>query len=104
MDTRLEMNFRCCMCPQSGQDIKSCPAGEPCRFVKVYEDYRGWRYNVMKGIGENEFKAKYKKPGYHSWIGVRALPWKETFDRAQADLNDYAGQRNMQAIVLEQEG
>lgn len=28
--------------------------------AKVYEDSRGWRYRVMRGLG-TEYKARYKK-------------------------------------------
>lgn len=92
---------RCCMCPNIQENEKVCPGipgtphphNTPCRFVKSYIDERGWKYKVMSGIGQNSFKARYQKPdkdGSDGWKGLAAVPWRKTFDEAQADLNAYA--------------
>jgi len=49
---------------------------------------------VRSGIGPNAWKARYQKPEKQGttdgWKGLGAVPWRETFDQAQADLNAYA--------------
>ena len=95
---------RCCMCPNISLARTICPGipgtvhpdPEPCRFVKAYIDNRGWKYCVMAGIGTSSFKARYQKPeksGETGWKGVVSLPWRSSFDEAQADLNAYAQER-----------
>lgn len=92
------MISRCCMCPNIQKPDTGCPgilgtphpAPSPCRFVLCYIDDRGWKYKVMGGIGGDRFKARYQKPdkrGDDGWHGLAAVPWRETFDEAQADLN-----------------
>lgn len=83
--------YRCCMCPniKTPHDML-CACGRPCRFVKAYKDRRGWIYAVLPGIGENTFKARYKKPGGDTWKGVAKLSWRDSFDQAQSDLNGLA--------------
>ena len=47
----------------------------------------------MSGIGENRFKGRYqdeKHNGNAGWKGMRQLPWRESFDEAQEDLNSLA--------------
>lgn len=89
------------MCPNIQQNTSVCPGipGTPhpgesrCRFVKSYIDSRGWKYKVLPGIGKNSFKARYQKPNHinsNGWKGVASLPWRNTFDEAQADLNALA--------------
>jgi hypothetical protein len=93
--------FRCCMCPNlSAPDKTICPAApilhpeeSLCRFVKTYIDKRGWRYKVMGGLGGSDFKARYNKPGKIGWKCFTVLPWRNSFDEAQADLNTYAGKK-----------
>lgn len=34
--------------------------------LKVYEDWRGWLFKVMRGLG-NGFKARYKNPSRGGW-------------------------------------
>ena len=93
---------RCCMCPNIEENKPICPGikGTPhpddsnCCFVKEYVDQRGWRYRVMTGIGENAFKGRYNKPGKSGWKGITVLPWRSTFDEAQADLNKLAKAKN----------
>lgn len=95
------LNMRCCMCPNAEKDVIECPAlsgpldPNPtlCRFVKSYIDDRGWKYRVRPGIGDDSFKTRYQKADKHGlvgWKGFAALPWRSTFDEAQADLNAYA--------------
>lgn len=85
--------YRCCMCPNYNTDKMVCPPspfgkGEtPCRFVKAYVDERGWKYRVMGGLGESNYKARYQKPGKSGWKGVTNLQWRKSFDEAQSDLN-----------------
>jgi len=92
---------RCCMCPNIGKELSVYPGiiGTPhpepssCRLVKSYIDERGWKYKVTSGLGENSFKARYQKPekkGSDGWHCLRSLPWRDTFDSAQGDLNIYA--------------
>lgn len=95
------LDMRCCMCPNIQKNLPTCPgipgtphpSPSPCRFVKAYIDERGWKYKVMSGIGENTFKARYQKPdkqGSTGWKGLAAVPWRKSFDEAQADLNAHA--------------
>ena len=93
------LEFRCCMCPNLYvKDSMQCPTGPfkaevtPCRFVKVYVDERGWKYKVMGGLGESNYKARYKKPvkQKYGWKGIQKLPWRKSFDEAQSDLNELA--------------
>ena len=95
---------RCCLCPNAQNNSQLCP-GIPetphpeeskCRFVRKYIDRRGWKYKVMSGIGENTFKARYQKPeknGETGWKGLACVPWRSTFDEAQADLNRVAQEK-----------
>lgn len=92
------LEFRCCMCPNQADKPENpmCPTGRPCRFVKTYVDERGWKYRVMPGLGEGNYKARYQKPdkqGDFGWKCVRILPWRNSFDEAQSDLNIYAKQK-----------
>lgn len=60
-----------------------------------YTDDRGWKYKVMSGIGES-YKARYQKPEKHGdagWHGLAAVPWRPTFQEAQADLDRLATER-----------
>lgn len=61
----------------------------------IYIDRRGWKYKVMGGIGDT-FKARYQKPdktGDAGWKGLAAAPWRETFEQAQADLDELAQEK-----------
>lgn len=61
-----------------------------------YVDKRGWRYKVVGGIGKDAYKARYHRPenGLDSgWKCCAKLPWRSTFDEAQADLNGYAAEK-----------
>ena len=94
-------DFRCCMCPQVNQNKRIC-AGVPgsahphdtiCDFVVRYRDARGWTYFVRGGL-QDQYKTFVKKdPTKPAGIGehaYRGLPWRETFDKAQEDLNRLA--------------
>lgn len=94
------LEYRCCMCPNRDTSNTICPAGGPqnktettCRFVKEYIAPSGWKYKVMAGIGGDTFKARYNKIGKSSWKGMTQLPWRDSFDAAQADLNRIAKER-----------
>lgn len=94
------LEFRCCMCPnRNKKDNTQCPTGPfksevtPCRFVKTYKDERGWLYRVMRGIGENTYKARYQKPGKTGWKCMVKMEWRDSFDKAQSDLNALAKEK-----------
>jgi hypothetical protein len=97
---------RCCMCPQINSDRPICPGipetphpePSPCRFVKRYRDARGWTYFVRAGIGGDTFKAVYHQPDKISPHGWRSVPWRDSFDKAQADLNREAQKRGWQEV------
>jgi hypothetical protein len=51
----------------------------------------------MFGLRDGSYKARYqndKHKGDIGWKGVKSLPWRSTFDMAQAELNLYAKERN----------
>lgn len=62
--------------------------------MKIYEDWRGWLFKVMPGLG-NGFKARYKKTSRGGWHCVVSLPWRATAKEAQADLDSYAAKKGM---------
>lgn len=91
MSTPEYLEYRCCMCPNiDTPEATECPAGHACRFVKIYVDKRGWLYKVRAGLGGHTFSGFYLKPGKTSWKSMKQLPWRDSFDSAQADLNKYA--------------
>ena len=60
---------------------------------KKYIDSRGWKYQVMGGLGEGAFKARYQRPEKHGdvgWKGLAAVPWRGSREEAQADLDQLA--------------
>ena len=60
---------------------------------KNYIDSRGWKYQVMPGLGDNTFKARYQRPEKHGdagWKGLASVPWRNSREEAQADLNRLA--------------
>ena len=62
-------------------------------MAKKYIDSRGWKYQVMSGLGENSFKARYQRPekqGDAGWKGVAAVPWRGSREEAQTDLDQMA--------------
>lgn len=59
---------------------------------KKYIDPRGWKYQVMQGLSD-AYKTRYQKPeksGMNGWHGVKTLPWRNTPEEAQADLDRLA--------------
>lgn len=101
------MKYRCCMCPNMGNPSTTCP-GIPhtphpdpseCRYVKTYEDERGWKYFVRSGIGKDCFKAFYRKPGCKKEVGYKNLAWRNGFDKAQADLNMLAEKKGWKEAI-----
>lgn len=95
---------RCCMCPNLQRAVQVCPGvpgtlhptASKCRFVRKYQDGRGWKYKVMSGLGESNYKARYQKPekyGDVGWKGLPSVPWRKSFDEAQEDLNRLAAER-----------
>lgn len=57
---------------------------------KKYIDSRGWKYQVMSGLGEHCFKAQYQRSEKHGdvgWRGLAAVPWRGSREEAQADLD-----------------
>lgn len=100
------MRYRCCMCPRIQTATAVCPGiphtphpyESPCSFVKKYLDARGWIYFVRSGIGSQEFKAFYQKPGSKREHGWSCAPWRPSFDDAQTDLNIEAKKRCWQEV------
>lgn len=67
---------------------------------KKYIDDRGWKYQVMSGIGSIDsdpaFKARYQRPekqGAVGWKGLAAVPWRSSQEEAQADLDRLAAEK-----------
>ena len=63
---------------------------------KKYIDSRGWKYRVMSGLGENCFKARYQRPEKQGDVGrkgLAAVPWRQTREEAQADLDQLAAKK-----------
>ena len=91
------LKYRCCMCPSINEPEKiKCPPKPfnsditDCRFVKTYKDNREWRYKVMGGLGESNYKARYQKPSKSGWKCMANMEWRKSFDEAQIDLNAMA--------------
>lgn len=62
-------------------------------MAKKYIDSRGWKYQVMPGLGENNFKARYQlaeKHGGVGWKGLSSVPWRGSREEAQTDLDQLA--------------
>ncbi len=64
----------------------------------MYEDSRGWKYQVMQGLGHDQYKARYNKPGARGWHCVRVLPWRDSPEAAEKDLAEYAGKKRMREV------
>lgn len=65
--------------------------------AKTYIDSRGWRYRVMRGLAEKEYKTFYLKPD-NNWRGVPNQPWRNTRAEAQVDLAELAAQKGWQEM------
>ena len=96
------------MCPAVSSDFQEDICDEQtvflgktvgrCDFVAVFKDDRGWTFFVRAGLGENNYKTFYKKPGKNSGgHGYRNLPWRKTFREAQEDLNQLATKKGWQS-------
>lgn len=100
------LEYRCCMCPQVNSPSLICPAmvgvQQPgtcsCTFVKIYTDRRGWKFYVRSGIGGDNFKPVYSKPGSTRVHCSTMFSWRNTFDEAQADLNKMAKERGWREV------
>lgn len=64
---------------------------------KTYIDERGWQYAVRPGLGNDIFKAFYRKPG-RSWHAVRALAWFTNEQEAEDDLAWWAAEKGMKCV------
>lgn len=100
------LKFRCCMCPNINEPEKTkCPPKPfnsditDCRFAKTYKDSRGWRYKVMGGLGESNYKARYQKPGKSGWKCMTNMEWRKSFDEAQIDLNAMAKLKGWNEVI-----
>jgi hypothetical protein len=99
------LESRCCMCPQRGSSSNVCPGitetshpnETPCRFVKRYEDKLYTSYFVRAGIGK-VYKTFWQLAGKKKEQGWRCVPWRSTFDEAQADLNREAEKRKWEEV------
>lgn len=63
---------------------------------KKYIDDRGWKYQVMPGLGENTFKARYQRADHQGnvgWKGLASVTWRSTREEAQADLDRLAKEK-----------
>lgn len=50
----------------------------------------------MSGIGPDTFKTRYQKlekQGNAGWKGCAMVPWRKTFAKVQADLDQLAGKK-----------
>lgn len=59
-----------------------------------YIDKRGWKFRVMHGLGD-VWKACYNKPYRNIWQEVDVLPWRESREDAEDDLEVYAEAHGM---------
>jgi len=71
----------------------------------IYIDASGWKYQVMLGIGEDTYKARYQKPGSRRWACYPRLPWQSTLEEAkEADLLiqvvDYSDEHYKEQIAV----
>ena len=67
---------------------------------KKYIDERGWKYQVMSGLGTpSPYKARYQKPGSASWRCVAALPWRLTAEDVQSDLDQLAAKKGWTKVA-----
>lgn len=103
------LTFRCCMCPNINKPAALVCPGIPgslhpdeelCRFVKIYEDERGWRYFVRAQVGLHSYRTFYLKAGQSgNGRSYKTLPWQGSFDKAQADLNALAARKHWKEVI-----
>ena len=83
--------------PVIEQDQQPVDDREVSRMKKTYIDERGWMYAVRPGLGNDIFKAFYRKPG-RSWHAVRARNWFASEQEAEADLERWAAEKGMKLM------
>ena len=67
---------------------------------KMYIDDRGWKYKVMGGIG-GKYKIRFqtdRQSGDVGWKGYPVIPWRDTLEDAEADLEDQAKKRGWKLV------
>lgn len=68
--------------------------------AKRYIDKRNWTYFVRVGLGGNQYKGFYHKPGTNpDGHACRNLPWRDTLEEAQSDLDALAMKKGWQPKV-----
>lgn len=67
----------------------------------MYEDAQGRLYRVLPGIGLNTYKARYRKPGAATWKCLPSVPWRDTRDAAQEDLDRVAHEKGWRPVPTE---
>ena len=67
----------------------------------MYEDGQGRLYMVLPGIGLNTYKARRRKPGAASWKCLPSVPWRNSRDEAQADLDRLALKKGWRPVPTE---
>jgi hypothetical protein len=90
------------MCPNKGKPDTICPGiphtphpePSPCDFIKTYLDENGSKVFVSTGLwnaGKTfmSFRSKSPSAGMHR-VKSKFLPERRDFDKAQADLDEYA--------------
>ena len=96
--------FRCDSCGEiiPGSTINTFGECKECGARKkntamTYSDNRGWVFFVRGGIGSEEFKTFYRKPGLKKEKGWSGTPWRPTFQEAQTGLDNEAARRGWAA-------
>lgn len=94
MDVR---DMKCCMCPADHKTFAGkC---DNCNFAVTFEDDRGYRYFVRRGLGD-VYKTFYTVPGKAKQRSCQVFKeWRETFTQAQEDLNRVANERGWTATT-----
>lgn len=100
---RSVMRYRCCMCPNIGTSVDTCKDGEPCRFVVGWKDRRHRRYTVQQDARGRGCKAFVHRPDSDTARPMKSLPWRESFDEAQQDLNTHAMANEFRVFALSTE-
>lgn len=68
--------------------------------VKVYKNEEGWLFKVLDRLPGYGFKSGYKKPGEDKWHRVGELHYRDTQEKAQADLDRYAAKKGMSVVEV----
>lgn len=69
----------------------------------IYRDSRGWTYEVRDGLrntetGHTPYKAWSSRPGSGKHKFVNSLPWRDTREQAEADLQAWAEKKRMELV------